>query len=176
METEVTPAYISLGSNLGDRAGNLLLAVRGLLEAGFVVNRLSAIYETEPVGVENHSAYLNMVAEVFVSNISPKQMMTRMIRIEYLLGRRHKFSKAPRTADLDLLFYGSIQENNSFLTVPHPRLHVRKFVLIPLNELCPYLIHPVFNQTIQELLSNVADDSTVTRWDPYGPLGSAAEI
>ena len=73
METEVNTAYVSLGSNLGDRAGNLLLAVRGLLEASFIVNRLSAIYETEPVGVVNHSPFLNMVAEVFVTNVSPKQ-------------------------------------------------------------------------------------------------------
>ena len=166
METEVNTAYVSLGSNLGDRAGNLLLAVRGLLEASFIVNRLSAIYETEPVGVVNHSPFLNMVAEVFVTNVSPKQMMTRMIRIEYLLGRRHKFLKAPRTADLDLLFYGDVQEDKPFLTVPHPRLHLRKFVLVPLNELSPNLIHPVLNQSIQEILMNVDDYSNVVRWNP----------
>ena len=166
METEVNTAYVSLGSNLGDRAGNLLLAVRGLLEASFIVNRLSAIYETEPVGVVNHSPFLNMVAEVFVTNVSPKQMMTRMIRIEYLLGRRHKFLKAPRTADLDLLFYGNVQEDKPFLTVPHPRLHLRKFVLVPLNELSPNLIHPILNQTVQEILANVEDNSNVVRWNP----------
>ena len=173
METEVNTAYVSLGSNLGDRAGNLLLAVRGLLEASFIVNRLSAIYETEPVGVVNHSPFLNMVAEVLVTNVSPKQMMTRMIRIEYLLGRRHKFLKAPRTADLDLLFYGNVQEDKPFLTVPHPRLHLRKFVLVPLNELSPNLIHPILNQTVQEILANVEDNSNVVRWNPnFESLGS----
>ncbi len=166
METEVNTAYVSLGSNLGDRAGNLLLAVRGLLEASFIINRLSAIYETEPVEVENHHPFLNMVAEVLVTNVSPKQMMTRMIRIEYLLGRRHKFLKAPRTADLDLLFYGNVQEDKPFLTVPHPRLHFRKFVLVPLNELSPHLVHPVLNQTVQEILANVKDTSKVVRWNP----------
>ena len=166
MDTEVNTAYVSLGSNLGDRAGNLLLAVRGLLEASFIVNRLSAIYETEPVGVINHSPFLNMVAEVLVTNVSPKQMMTRMIRIEYLLGRRHKFLKAPRTADLDLLFYGNVQEDKPFLTVPHPRLHLRKFVLVPLNELSPNLIHPILNQTVQEILANIEDTSNVVRWNP----------
>ena len=166
METEVNTAYVSLGSNLGDRAGNLLLAVRGLLEASFIVNRLSAIYETEPFGVKNHPPFLNMVAEVLVTNVSPKQMMTRMIRIEYLLGRRHKFLNAPRTADLDLLFYGDVQEDKPFLTVPHPRLHLRKFVLVPLNELSPNLIHPVLNQSIQEILANAEDNSNVVRWNP----------
>ena len=87
MEVENITAYIGLGSNLGDRAGNLLLAVRGLFEASMRVNRLSAIYETEPVGVAHADNYLNMVAEVFVTNITPAQMLARMIRIEYLLGQ-----------------------------------------------------------------------------------------
>ena len=93
METEVITAYVSLGSNLGDRAGNLLLAVRGLLEASFQVNKLSAIYETEPFRVEGHNTYLNMVAEICVTNISPTHMLARMLRIEYLLGRKDKKSE-----------------------------------------------------------------------------------
>lgn len=166
MESETTTAYVSLGSNLGDRAGNLLLAVRGLLEASFVVQRLSAIYETEPVGIESELPFLNMVAEVLVTNVSPKQMMARMIRLEYLLGRRHKFLKAPRTVDLDLLFYGNVKEEKPFLSVPHPRLHLRKFVLVPLNELSPHLVHPVLNKSIQDILANVEDASSVVRWNP----------
>lgn len=166
MDYESITAYISLGSNLGDRAGNLLLAVRGLLESSLNVQRLSAIYETEPIGVEAHEDYLNMVAEIRVTNVSPKQMLARMIRIEYLLGRRHKFMKAPRTVDLDLLFYGRVQDENPFLTIPHPRLHERKFVLVPLNELSPTIYHPGLNKTVQELLSEVSDTSSVVRWNP----------
>ena len=75
METEVITAYVGFGSNLGDRAGNLLLAVRGLIEASFVVNKLSAIYETEPYDVEGHAPFLNMVAEICVKSISPSQML-----------------------------------------------------------------------------------------------------
>ena len=90
MESEVITAYVGLGSNLGDRAGNLLLAVRGLMEASFVVNKLSAIYETEPQGVLGHAPFLNMVAEIHVTNISPSQMLARMLRIEYLLGEKRK--------------------------------------------------------------------------------------
>lgn len=169
METEVITAYVGLGSNLGDRAGNLLLAVRGLLEASFFVNKLSAVYETEPVGLENafeHPAYLNMVAEIRLTNISPSQMLARMLRIEYLLGRRDKNLKKPRTVDLDLLLYGNFQCYTEFLTLPHPRLHERKFVLVPLAELAPHLTHPVQNREIQELLQTVEDESCVKRWNP----------
>lgn len=166
MEPDVITAYISLGSNLGDRAGNLLMAVRGLFEAGVNVKRLSAIYETEPIGVDEEGNYLNMVAEVEVTNISPSQMMARMIRIEYLLGRRNKFLKAPRTADLDILLYGSLEQETEFLTIPHPRMHLRKFVLVPLHELSPQVMHPTLNKTIEELLYEVYDTSNVIRWDP----------
>jgi 2-amino-4-hydroxy-6-hydroxymethyldihydropteridine diphosphokinase len=167
VKNESVTAFISLGSNLGDRAGNLLLAVRGLMEANFNVARLSAVYETEPVGVKaDHGMFLNMVAEVCVTNVTPEQMMARMIRIEYLLGRREKNVKEPRTVDLDLLFYGNLQYQSPFLTLPHPRLHQRRFVLVPLAELEPHYIHPVVNQTIQELLRHTDDTSAVKRWKP----------
>lgn len=166
MDTEITKVYIGLGSNLGDRAGNLLLAARGLMEAGLHVCRLSAIYETEPFGVEDHNPYLNMAAEVEVSNVTPSQILARMVRIEYLLGRRHKFMQAPRTVDLDLLLYGDVQINTEFLQVPHKRLTERRFVLVPLSELSPHIIHPVENKTIQELLEEVEDFSAVKRWNP----------
>ncbi len=168
METEIITAYVGLGSNLGDRAGNLLLAVRGLLEASLAVNKLSAIYETEPVEVENEQQpYLNMVAEIYAANVSPTQMMARMLRIEYLLGRREKNLKKPRTVDLDLLFYGKFESYTEFLTLPHPRMHERRFVLVPLEEIAPHLVHPVLEKNIQELLAELADDSVVTRWNPY---------
>ncbi|MGI8469083.1 MAG: 2-amino-4-hydroxy-6-hydroxymethyldihydropteridine diphosphokinase [Pyrinomonadaceae bacterium] len=166
MQNEIVTAYIGLGSNLGDRAGNLLLAVRGLLEASFVVQRLSAIYETEPVDIESDFNFLNMAAEVQVSHISAVQMMARLLRIEYLLGRRRAEEKIPRTVDLDLLFYGANQSSTEFLTLPHPRLHLRKFVLVPMNEIAPHCVHPILQKTIQEILANVEDNSTVKRWQP----------
>lgn len=166
MEIEITTAYIGLGSNLGDRAGNLLLAVRGLFEASMRVTRLSAIYETEPFGVDHNINYLNMVAEVRVSNITPSQMLARMIRIEYLLGRRNKFENAPRQVDLDLLFYGDVQTDTPFLTLPHPRLEYRRFVLVPMAELAPHFVHPGLDKTIQQMLSEVSDYSKINRWNP----------
>lgn len=166
METEVITAYVGLGSNEGYRAGNILLAVRGLMEAGLHVVRLSALYETEPIAVNDHEPYLNMVAEIEVTNITPSQIVARMVRIEYLLGRRHKFLKAPRTIDLDLLLYGDSRIDTEFLKVPHIRVHERKFVLVPLAELSPELVHPVEKRTIEELLETVKDDSKVERWSP----------
>ncbi len=169
MEREVVTAYVGLGSNLGDRAGNLLLAARGLMEASFFVNKLSAVYETEPVDLENaqeHPKYLNMVAEIFVTSVSPSQMLARMLRIEYLLGRKDKNLKKPRTVDLDLLLFGNFQLYTEFLTLPHPRMHERKFVLVPLAEIAPHFVHPVQNQTIRELLQILKDDSEVVRWNP----------
>lgn len=169
METEVITTYVGLGSNLGDRAGNLLLAVRGLMEASFTVCKLSAIYETEPFGLEDvdkHANFLNLVAEIHVMNISPSQMLARMLRIEYLLGRRDKNLKKPRTVDLDLLLYGNLQSNTEFLTVPHPRLHERKFVLVPLAEIAPHFVHPTLNKNIQEILRTLHTDSEIKRWQP----------
>jgi 2-amino-4-hydroxy-6-hydroxymethyldihydropteridine diphosphokinase len=167
VDTEIITAYVSLGSNLGDRAGNLLLAVRGLMEASFVVHKLSAIYETEPVGVaENQQKFLNMVAEIHLSGITPSQMMARMLRIEYLLGRKDKFLKKPRTVDLDILLFGDIITETDFLTIPHPRMTDRRFVLAPLAEIAPHAVHPVLNKDAAQLLSETGDFAVVKRWTP----------
>ena len=168
MNNEPIKAYVGLGSNVGDRAGNLLLAVRGLMEAHLCVCRLSAIYETEPVEVDAaHNSYLNQVAEIEVRNVTPEQMLARMLRIEYLLGRRRDSAhKQPRTVDLDLLLFGDWQHQTDFLTVPHPAIPNRRFVLVPLHEIAPTLIHPTLNKSMRELLKITPDKSQVQRWQP----------
>jgi len=160
-----TNAYISLGSNLGDRAGNLLLGIRGMLDANLEVIRLSRIYETEPVETFAQPAFLNMVAELRGSKLPrPEELLTRLRRIEYALGRTREAGVAPRTIDLDLLFYANETSDTPFLTLPHPRLHRRRFVLVPLNELAPALVHPELNKTVAQLLEALEDNSQVKLW------------
>jgi 2-amino-4-hydroxy-6-hydroxymethyldihydropteridine diphosphokinase len=158
-------AYVGLGSNLGDRAGNLLLGVRGMMEAGLKVRRLSSVYETAPVDFLEQPAFLNMVAELEGDSLpSPEQLLARLLRIEYALGRRREIQRGPRTIDLDLLLYGDERRSTAFLTLPHPRLEERRFVLVPLAELRPHLWHPLRQRTIVELLAQTTDTSKVTRW------------
>jgi 2-amino-4-hydroxy-6-hydroxymethyldihydropteridine diphosphokinase len=158
-------AYVGLGSNLGDRAGYLLLAVRGMFDAGLDVIRLSSVYETQPVENENQPRFLNMVAEIRGSTLpSSETVMARLLRVEYSLGRTREVFMGPRTIDLDLLICKDEQVQTEFLTLPHPRLHTRRFVLVPLNELVPNMIHPVLGKSIGELLANTSDQSFVARW------------
>jgi len=163
-------AYVSIGSNLGDRAGNLLLAVRGMLDAGLVVNRLSSVYETEAVEKFSQSVapemppFLNMVAELRTPLPAPEQMLARLLRIEYALGRTREAPGAPRTIDLDLLFCGDQVRATEYLALPHPRLHLRRFILEPLAELAPQLIHPTLHKTVSELLTGLRDEAKVKRW------------
>ena len=158
-------AYVGLGSNLGDRAGYLLRAVRAMLDAGLDVIRLSSIYETEPVEYENQPSFLNMVAELRGSTLpAPEQTLARLLRIEYLLGRTRDVHLGPRTIDLDLLIFKAQQIETEFLTVPHPRIAARRFVLVPLNELVPNLVHPVLGKPVRELLAETRDHSKVNRW------------
>jgi 2-amino-4-hydroxy-6-hydroxymethyldihydropteridine diphosphokinase len=102
-------------------------------------------------------------------------MMARLLRIEYLLGRGDKAIRAPRTIDLDILFFGSDVLETEFVTVPHPRAHMRRFVLVPMNEVCPTFVHPTVKRDITTLLANCEDTSWVHRWDPnHGLLGEQA--
>lgn len=174
MESESPIAYVGIGSNLGDRAGNLLLAVRGLIEASLEVVKLSSVYETEPIDMDDAPKFLNMVAEVKTGTISPTQMLARMLRIEYLLGRKDKNLNKPRTIDLDLLFYADMKLATPFLTLPHPRVHLRNFVLIPMNEIAPEFRHPTMKKTIADLVALTDDISLVCRWNPGSKNGNLA--
>jgi 2-amino-4-hydroxy-6-hydroxymethyldihydropteridine diphosphokinase len=167
-------AYVGLGSNLGDRAGYLLLAVRGMLDAGLDVIRLSSIYETEAVEYEEQPAFLNMVAEVRGSTLpTPEQMLARLLRIEYALGRTRGVRMGPRTIDLDLLIFKDALSDTEFLKLPHPRIAARCFVLVPLAELVPNLVHPVLGKSIRELLAETRDRSAVIRWKPESTTDTA---
>ena len=169
-------AYVSLGSNLGDRAGYLLLAIRGMFAAGLDVIRLSSIYETQPVEYTDQPTFLNMVAELRGTTLPPpEQMLARMLRIEYALGRIRDVQMGPRTVDLDLLIYKDERRDTEYLTLPHPRLHLRRFVLVPFNELVPTLEHPTLKRSVNDLLLHVDDSSGVELWRP-NHLGAGDDV
>ena len=137
------------------------------MDAGLEVIRLSRVYETEAVETFAQPLFLNQVAELRGETLpSAETLMARLLRIEYALGRRREVAKSPRSIDLDLLLYSNQTSDSRFLTLPHPRLHRRRFVLAPLAELAPQLIHPTLNKTIGELLAEVEDASKVTLWKP----------
>lgn len=167
LSKEREKVYIGLGSNVGDRAGNLLLAIRGMIGAGLEVVRLSQIYETEPVETFAQPLFLNMVAELGGENLpAPEDLMDRLLQVEQSLGRTREVPMSPRTIDLDLLLYGNQTVNTPSLTLPHPRLHRRRFVLVPLAELAPGLVHPTLNKTITALLDELRDEAEVRLWKP----------
>ncbi len=143
--------YLSLGSNLGDRMANLQAAMEQLGELGPVVAR-SSVYETEPVEVTGQPWFLNCVVAV-ETELMPKQFLAKALAIEQKLGRRRTQPKGPRTIDIDLLLFGSSVVETSTLTIPHPAMHERRFVLEPLAEIAPDLRHPVFKKTTRELLA-----------------------
>ena len=164
---ESVRAYVGMGSNLGDRAGNLLLGARGMLAAGLRVLRISSVYETEPVGVSDEQpAYLNAVAELGPPLPPPEELLARLLKIEYALGRRRTRANAARTLDLDLLLHGGARSDTPLLTLPHPRMHQRRFVLAPLCELAPGARHPALNMTFAELLAESDDRPRVKLWNP----------
>jgi 2-amino-4-hydroxy-6-hydroxymethyldihydropteridine diphosphokinase len=154
--------YLALGTNLGDRPANLRAALAALPPV-VMVQGSSPIYETPPWGVTDQPAFLNMVIKG-KTRLGAQNLLKHLKHLETRLGRVPSIRYGPRKIDLDLLFYDDILLNTPELTIPHPSLHERAFVLVPLADLAPELVHPVLGKTVRQLLAEV--DTTGVK--PYG--------
>ena len=149
--------YLSLGSNLGDRAVNLRFAIAKLGELG-EVTAVSSFYETEPMEVTDQPWFLNC-AVVLKTKLMPRQFLFRMLKIEREMGRRRVQPKGPRTIDIDILLFGNSILHTPQLDVPHPAMHQRRFVLQPLSEIAADVRHPVLKMKVRELLAALSRSS-----------------
>jgi 2-amino-4-hydroxy-6-hydroxymethyldihydropteridine diphosphokinase len=156
--------YLSLGSNLGDRQVQLQDALAKLAAVGRVV-ATSSFYETEPVEFTQQPWFLNC-AIALETNKTPEQLMAAILRIEEEMGRRRVQKKGPRAIDIDILLFDNTIVDSKELTIPHPAMHQRRFVLEPLAEIAPELLHPVLKKTIGELLDSLPPGQVVKRLKP----------
>lgn len=154
--------YLSLGSNLGDRDENLRTAITRLSDFGNVAV-VSSFYETEPVDVPAQQPWFLNCAVKFETEKMPRQLMSAILTLEQGMGRQRRQNKGPRTIDIDVLLFGSSIIELPSLTVPHPRMHQRRFVLDPLAEIAPDTRHPVFKRTMRELRDALPAGQTVKK-------------
>ena len=166
-----TAAYIGLGSNIGDRRANLVDAIERIKELRLEIVRQSSIYETEPVGFTDQPWFLNQVIQAALS-VQPNaaqaaSFLAELVDIERQMGRKRTIVKGPRLIDIDLLLFDDliVQHSNDTarssktlgIVLPHPRMHLRRFVLEPLCEIAPDLVHPVLKKTCREILASLND-------------------
>ena len=156
-------AYIGFGSNIGDRLKHIQNAIHILSKMEEItLQKISSIYKTDPVGYEAQAQFLNGAAAIQTS-LSPLSLLHTLKNIETTVGRQHRIRWGPREIDLDILIYGDLCLQTEKLVVPHPEMHLRRFVLAPLAEIAPDVVHPVFQKTIQTLLERLEDDKSVLK-------------
>lgn len=155
--------YIALGSNVGEREQNLREAIRRIGASGVRVTKTSSIYETEPVDYLDQPWFLNGVLEA-QTELPAHELLATLRKIESEMGSKKPFAKGPRLIDLDILLYDDTTIHTPELDVPHPRMLLRNFVLVPLVEIAPYLRHPSWSASVGQLLANSPDASHVRKY------------
>jgi 2-amino-4-hydroxy-6-hydroxymethyldihydropteridine diphosphokinase len=164
MENKTTPeaVFLSLGSNVGDRPENLRAAIAALPATGVKVKRVSSIYKTEPVDLLDQPWFLNCVVQGETAVLAV-DLLRALREIERRMGSKKLIARGPRLIDIDILLYGQQTIDDPELVVPHPRMHLRRFVLAPLAELAPGVKHPQWTATAAQLLAASEDQSVVTK-------------
>ncbi len=162
MTSNTVTAYLSLGSNLGNRQANLDMALK-LLSERMRMGKVSSIYDTEPMGNTNQPRFLNLACEVF-THLTPEGLLALSKGIERKMGRYSR-SGEPRIIDIDIILYGDQVVDTRDLVIPHPKMAERSFVLVPLAEIAPDIVHPVLKKTIKELDHAIKETQGVMKLD-----------
>ena len=161
-------AYIAIGSNQGDRIDYCNKAITAITKFA-VIKSFSSVYETEPVGVSDQPDFINCVVEIETA-LDPYKLLSKLLDIENELGRKRVDAGGPRTIDLDLIFYDDLVIQGEDLIIPHPRVHLRRFVLEPLHEIAPDFIHPILKVSVSKLFDDLEDNQRVNRLGDFSTI------
>ena len=163
-------AYIGIGSNQGNRITYCSKALREVSKFA-IIRSLSSVFETEPVGEIDQPDFINCVVEI-ETGLGPYELLIKLLSVENNLGRKRAGTAGPRTIDLDLIFYDDLVVQDDELSIPHPRAHLRRFVLEPLCEIAPDLIHPILKTSVCKLLNDLEDNKRVNRLGNFSTISS----